>query len=124
MKKVFLAALVGLAFLGISCGNEELTITVSADKTTLAVGETITFTAAISSDNYSCADWTVYKDFQVATELVDPTGSSTYSFTPTEAGSYTCAFAAGYDCDEDTERPVGELDKDVFEGSVSFTVTE
>lgn len=58
----------------------------------------------------------------VASELVDPTGSSTYSFTPTEAGSYTCAFVAGYDCDGGW--PVGEVGKDVFEEFVSFTVTE
>ena len=122
---ISLFALLGI-FTLTSCGNEALEVTVTADKTTLAVGETITFTAAVNSSDYNCADWRIYETgaSQVAAEIIDPTSSATYTFTPTAAGTYRCTFAAGYACDADFNAPEGELDKDIFEGSFDFTVTE
>ncbi|MFY0673428.1 MAG: hypothetical protein JXQ87_08480 [Bacteroidia bacterium] len=122
MKKVFFMALLGLACLGFSCSSNDLTITITADKSEVAIGETITFTATVSSSEYTCADWTIYKDIEVATEIASPAGSSTFTYTPTEAGNYQASFSAGYECDG--ERPVGSIDEDVFEEHIDFTVTE
>ena len=122
---ISLFALLGIFALS-SCGKEALEVTVTSDKTTLAVGETITFTAAVNTSKYNCADWRVYKtgESQVAAEIIAPTMSANYTFSPTSAWTYSCVFAAGYKCDTDLDTPVGELDKDIFEASIQFTVTE
>ena len=118
--------LAGIVLLGACGGNEELTVDVVSDKTTLAVGETIEFTIAVSSGDYDCGNWNVRKPdgASIAGETgITASTSHTFSYTATEAGSFTFEYDAGYDCDENRVA-LGEIGKDIFRGTVDFTVTE
>jgi len=118
--------LCGIVLLGACGGNEELSVDVTADKTTLAVGETIEFTISVSSGDYDCGNWRITKPdgASIAGETgITASMSHTFSYTATEAGSFTFEYEAGYECDENRVA-VGELNKDIYRASIDFTVTE
>ena len=121
MKNVFFAALVGLVFLGVSCGGGDYTIEINADKTTLAVGEEVTFNITVSDNDYACGYWWVERADGSTIESggFPATSGTTVTHTATEAGSLTLRVDVGTDCNS-SDVPVDGIST----AQVSFTVTE
>lgn len=121
MKKVFFAALVGLVFLGISCGGGDYTIDINADKTTLAVGETVTFEVTVSNNDYACGFWWIDRadGSTVESGEIPATTSTAVTYTATEAGTLDFRVEVGTDCNS-SNVPIDGISS----GQVSFTVTE
>jgi plastocyanin len=106
-----------------SKNTDHLDPAITADKITLAVGETITFTATSNSVDFACADLTVHENVDGQGEVVfedtelDPANTYTYSFTPTKAGDYYGMVSLWVKCQSNK----GDH---VTGASIDFTVTE
>ncbi|MBI1184821.1 hypothetical protein GC194_11140 [bacterium] len=126
MKHFTILALVLCAGLLLSsCNKDKVDITVSADKSSLKVGETITFATAFSNADYDCAAWWISdKTGATVTSETGIKATAVYSveFSPTTAGDFTFKIEAYPKCDGGIG--TGKEGKDYFSASTSFTVSE
>lgn len=104
MKKLNLSIILLLIITNLlsSCQKEpDLNVTVSADKTTALVGETITFTATISDGDYECFQWR-YGESDGNSDNIQMEGSATtqtWTFTPSTKGTLQVTACACNRCD-------------------------
>lgn len=77
-------------FIMTGCKKEpDVTVTLSSDKTSLTLGETVTLTATISSDKYECTQWSIdYPDGTIDLEEINNSGTTaTWTITPNVKGT-------------------------------------